>query len=436
MLVFNEGVPRSGKSYDAVRTHVLPALAAGRRVFARINGLNCDAIAEHLRLPVDRVADLLVDVPTGQVRKLFVADQDEHGTWCIADELKDALFVIDEAHEFYVASRNAIDPCVEQFFALCGQNGMDGVLMSQWYRRLHSSVRARVERKNVFQKMTAVGVTGRYVLKQYHATEPDRFELVDTKTLSYDKAIFPLYAGYAAGADNTAVYTAGGSTVWRSVGKWAWIVVPLLFVGVHMFMSLLSDHGKGLVKPQSHGSVAPTLSAPKSDVHSGSQVPSPPVVKLAYDLKDMPVEVSYVFDLCNKARARLAGVVTGGTLGDFGVVEWQKDQGGVIERLTFAQLRDLGVTVQVHVYGVKLLWKDRAVVVTPWPLPEDKGEGGSQLMAESASPAVVQAAPQSGGASEPDSSSRWKDRATAKEYEPPELAKRPDYEPHMLGGGS
>ncbi|MEB2027395.1 zonular occludens toxin domain-containing protein, partial [Xanthomonas campestris pv. campestris] len=26
MLVFNEGVPRAGKSYDAVKNHILPAL--------------------------------------------------------------------------------------------------------------------------------------------------------------------------------------------------------------------------------------------------------------------------------------------------------------------------------------------------------------------------------------------------------------------------
>lgn len=90
-------------------------------------------------------------VETADVRRVFVAVRDQSGAWRIRDELKDSLFVIDEAHEFYVASRNAIDPAVEQFFALCGQNGMDGVLMSQWYKRLHSSVRARVERKNVFR---------------------------------------------------------------------------------------------------------------------------------------------------------------------------------------------------------------------------------------------------------------------------------------------
>jgi zona occludens toxin len=120
--------------------------------------------------------------------------------WNRSALIMNALFVVDEAHEFYVASREAINPAIEQFFALCGQNGMDGVLMSQWYRRLHSSVRARIERKNVFQKLTAVGMTGKYLVTRFHTTTPDRFEKVGSDTCTYDPAIFPLYKGYADGA--------------------------------------------------------------------------------------------------------------------------------------------------------------------------------------------------------------------------------------------
>ena len=59
MLVFNEGVPRSGKSYDAVLSHILPALKSGRVVYARVNGLNPDKIADYLGLSPAIVRDLL-----------------------------------------------------------------------------------------------------------------------------------------------------------------------------------------------------------------------------------------------------------------------------------------------------------------------------------------------------------------------------------------
>lgn len=435
MYVFNEGVPRSGKSYDAVLTHLLAALSVGRKVYARINGLNFEAIAVYLGVSVEYVSSLLRVVTNAEVRTLFVARQDAHGGWYIDDELKDALFIIDECHEFYVASRNAIDPAIEQFFALCGQNGMDGVLMSQWYKRLHSSVRARVERKNVFQKLTAVGMTGRYLVKRYHATEPDRFELVDTQTLSYDKAIFPLYAGYAPGADNVAVYKAGGSTVWQRLAKYAWIVVPLFVIGVWYFVKFLHSDGTQLLKQRPAQHVA----QPAQGVRPLATTPLPVRqvvgVQDKYSLKGMSPEVKYVFDLCNHARARLAGVVQREGRDALGVIEWQGDQGAVTDRMSFDQLRALGVGLEVHPYGVKLVWHDQAVIVTPWPLDAAaQASSGSQAPVVSPANGVppVEAGSQTVASSAGASGWRASAMPMRSDYVPPELETRPVYAPHVL----
>ncbi|PDM32949.1 zonular occludens toxin domain-containing protein, partial [Xanthomonas vasicola] len=146
MLVFNEGVPRAGKSYDAVKNHILPALKKGRRVFARLNGLRFDRIAKHLGIAESDVRSLLVLVDTKDVAKLFACTQDESGKWCIPDDFKDALVVIDEVHEFYVNERKPLAPAVENFWALLGQNGGDAVIMTQWINRLHSAVKARIQK--------------------------------------------------------------------------------------------------------------------------------------------------------------------------------------------------------------------------------------------------------------------------------------------------
>ena len=62
MLIFNEGVPGAGKSYDAVAEHIVPALKKGRRVYARLNGLDDAALAAFCELPIERVQELLVRV--------------------------------------------------------------------------------------------------------------------------------------------------------------------------------------------------------------------------------------------------------------------------------------------------------------------------------------------------------------------------------------
>jgi zona occludens toxin len=431
MLLFNEGVPRSGKSFDGVSEHILPALRAGRKVYARLNGLDHVAIAAYLQMPVEDIEALLIQVPTADVRSVFVAVRDGAGQWVIPDALKDALFVIDEAHEFYVSSRLPIDPAVEQFFALCGQNGMDGVLMSQWFKRLHSAIRARVERKNVFQKLTAVGMEGKYLLKRYQTLEPDRFELVDSVVRTYNPKIFPLYAGYAPGSANTVVYAAGGTTVWKRLRVYAVPLSVVLVIAVWFLWHFVSTGGRGLLRDGGRSSVvgAQSHSSPvASAVNTASEVVRKPK---SVDLSGMPDEVRYVFDLCNQTRPRLAAVLTVAQALPYGVIEWPQAQSHseslpiVLDRMTFAQLRDLGVDVQVHVYGVKLVWRDRAVIVTPWPMPErpraSKLDGGDK----SDNALVVES-------SQAESGESWKASDMRADYVPPELEKRPLYQPHTL----
>lgn len=446
MLVFNEGVPRSGKSYDAIKEHVLPALRRGRKVFARINGLDDperrSKIAAYVGVTVERLDELLIFVPTAKVKRLFIATKDlnvEDGEWKIDDQLKDALFVIDEVHEFYVASREPIHPAIEQFFALCGQNGMDGVLMSQWYRRLHSAVRARLERKNVFQKLTAVGLQKRYNVTRYHAIAPDRYEKVGAQTLSYDPEIFPLYKGYADGAGNTEVYTAGGKTVWHKIRMLALVVVPATCVALWVFLHFFSGDG-GMAKEVAGktrlgpapvtmgvqaGQVTPPPSAEKpAPVKSAA---SPNSLHPSYDTKGMPPEVGYLFDMSAQARPRLAALahMEGGK--DWAVIEWREDQGHVLERLTLDQVRELGVVAEVHGYGVKLRYGAQVIVVTSWPvdMPGTYAEANQAVSAQDAHQGgyVTVATPVREGAA--GASGGWKENRLSWAYTPPELTKGP-----------
>lgn len=434
MLVFNEGVPRSGKSYDAVKAHLLPALKSGRVVYARINGLDHEAIADYLDLNVDVVRDLLRLVSTSEVHKTFVAARDASGDWAISANLQNALFIIDECHEFYVASREPINPAIEQFFALCGQNGMDGVLMSQWYRRLHSSVRARIERKNVFQKLTAVGMAGKYTVKRYHTTTPDRFELVGTDTASYDPKIYPLYKGYADGANNTAVYRSGGKTVWSKIGKYAIFVVPAVIAAFFVFHGFFHGTG-GLAKkaPPHLVPSSPSAIPPVASLVQSRDLPLSPTMHKTYDTKGMPLGVAYVFSLMSQARPRLAGWIDTSDGHDVGLVEWLTDQGVVLDRLTVDQLRSLGVLVVRHPYGIDIRWRDRAVIVTSWPLDTStNGPGASSgvpvpsqtlAQAQSLRPDSSRSSTASSALSSvasPDASA-WKQNALAHDYVPPGL---------------
>jgi len=418
MLVFNEGLPRSGKSYDVVKSHILPALAAGRRVYARLNGIEEPEkrriIADYLKIELSALDALLFSVPTAQVKETFCAVQNDQGEWVIPPHLCDSLCVIDECHTFYVASREPISPAIEEFFALLGQSGGDAVLMTQWYRRLHSSVRGRIERKNVFQKLTAVGLEGKYSVKRYHATAPDRFEKVATDTFAYDPAIFPMYRGYSPASENRTVYKGGGQTVWRKLGRYALVILPLVALAVWQLAHFFGSDS-GLARESSH--VSASVSPRPVSLSPSMPPPAAPAPAALPRHAKMDDGQAYVFDLAGKGRARLAGVVSMPGVPALGLVEWVQGD-TVVERLSLAQIRELGVSVDVHGYGVRLSVGKDSQVVTSWPreVPPASSDGSGQP-----APAPDRRTPPSS----PSTPTDWGDRPTARAYVPPELVPHP-----------
>ncbi len=380
MLVFNEGVPRAGKSYDAVKNHILPTLKKGRRVFARLNGLNHERIAEYLKMPVDEVYALLTLVDTKDVAAIFACTRDpDSGQWCIPDAYKDALVVIDEVHEFYVAQRNALPEAVENFFALIGQNGGDVLIMTQWINRVHLAVRARIERKNVFQKLTAVGLKNRYRVTYYHTTSPGKFEHVGDKTLKYEPEIYPLYHGYAVGADNTEVYEEGGTNIWKQLAwKIAIAVVGVAF-GVWAFAGYFIRGAKGEGAPASVATPAGAKAVPGQGVTKPVTTTAVPAKEAAPDkFAGMTVEQRYVAAMTNANRIRLA---MRGQFGDrvIGMVEWVDSSGNTVDQLTLDALISMDYRVKVFSYGARLTADEFEAVATPWPREAPRREAEPTL---------------------------------------------------------
>ncbi|MBH1408159.1 hypothetical protein I5U08_01390 [Stenotrophomonas maltophilia] len=380
MLVFNEGVPRAGKSYDAVKNHILPTIKKGRRVFARLNGLNHERIAEYLDMPVDEVHQLLTLVDTKDVASTFACYKDDAtGQWCIPDQFKDSLCVIDEVHEFYVAQRQPLPDAVENFWALLGQNGGDAVIMTQWINRVHQAVRARIERKNVFQKLTAVGMKNRYRVTFFHTTSPGKYERVGGKTEKYDPEIYPLYHGYAVGSENTEVYEEGGTNIWKALALKGSIFGIIGIVGAAVFIGFFMTGG-GLVPEEEKKDDLPGMKAEASaTANPAPQVPGVPVKKAEPDpLAKLSPEQRYVAQLSKANRIRLALTASFGER-QVGMVEWVDSSNNTADQLSFDALIAMGYRVRVFAYGAKLTAEDFTVIATAWPRQAPQRDVDSRL---------------------------------------------------------
>ena len=289
-------------------------------------------------------------------------------------------------------------------------------------------MRARIERKNVFQKLTAVGMTGKYLVTRFHTTTPDRFEKVGSDTCTYDPAIFPLYKGYADGASNVSVYKAGGKTVWHKLRKLAFIVAPVVLLGglsLHRFFT--GSGGLAPAKPAPRVVPAAPVAAPET-MAKVKPLEAASSLHPAIDTKGMPPAVAYVFDLTAQARPRLVGWIEMAGKG-VGLIEWREDQGHVLDRMTIAQLRSMGVTVEHYPYGLKVSYKGKVFIATSWPV-DMPGTDAASNQAHAAQPSLTSSpylppAPSSSTGAVASSGAAWPRPVTAQAYVPPTLLPRP-----------
>lgn len=421
MIIFLDGVPGSGKSFDTVRTHMLAALKAGRHVYYRLKLQDHQRWADYLGMPLDQVNSLLHHVRTDELLDLFVSYQDpeQDNEWVISDQFKNALICIDEVHEFYPTTRQKLAPKHEQFYAKHRHYGLDIVLMTQHFKGMHTAIRYRIERMNRYQKMSGVGMDNRCLVRHYQSTAPEKFEEVGTSTFEYDPAIFPLYKGYAAQDVKTQVYDSGRKTVWGKIGP---IGVAIAIVAVLGIVTLFRFfHGAGEPKPSQVQHVG---TRPSPD-HLATGVPAVAVKPKA---PDMPPGPSYVWGLNGKGRARLAGILTVPPGIVSGLIEWRSDGGDVLDSLTFDQLRGLGVNVAKTAYGAVIEYGKQSIVVTPWPLPPVQQDPSQP----SAQPAQGQSSAQV--ATDPQDSTDWHVKPVAAVYVPPQAQKPLDRSTWSPGG--
>ncbi|SUC17983.1 Zonula occludens toxin [Proteus mirabilis] len=91
------GVPRSGKSYEVVKSVIVPAIASGRRVISNIYGLNEEKIKEYClkqykKLSLDKLGSIIHVENSQCLDEDFLPSMENQNTFCQAGD----LVVIDE----------------------------------------------------------------------------------------------------------------------------------------------------------------------------------------------------------------------------------------------------------------------------------------------------------------------------------------------------
>ncbi len=156
------GRPRSGKSYESVVFHIIPAVKSGRKVITNVT-LNLDWFVKVFGEQVKE----LIQVVDGQLNEYGRLDRPFSQFEHYQDEWRDEnnrgpLFIVDEAH--MVLPNKQLDSKILEFYSLHGHYGIDIILLTQDLRKIQYNkklrnviIARRVRRRFGFTSSAQVG---------------------------------------------------------------------------------------------------------------------------------------------------------------------------------------------------------------------------------------------------------------------------------------
>lgn len=371
MITFFEGLPRSGKSYSAVKEYVIPALEKGRQVVAYVEGLDHEKCAAVAGITVERCRELLHVLTREMV-------PDIHRI-----AMKDAVVILDEAQNFWPTGRGKLSPEITQFVAEHGHHGLDILLMGQSIKDVHPLWRRRVERKHYFLKKTALGKPDAYTVAIATAVPKGDdvvFEVIQNVDYEYDKRYFGLYKSHTDGTSNKATLIDERAIIWNRPLFKKWLpIFGMLFVFALGFVVYLFNGGleKSIAKK---GATAQPLAAVKPiapPLPPGAvRIPDAPdpVAQQAPAKADPVAPLDVVEELNSRGRIRLLGYLRVGTMTK-GFIEWRDSANNLLQIFSFHELSGLGWSIMINLEGsVATLTKGPSrIVATAWVLDRSQG---------------------------------------------------------------
>lgn len=340
MIIFHEGLPRSGKSYEATKEAIVPALKKRRKVFARINGINHEKFAELAEMTLEECQQLLIHVPESDVTRIHEVVEN------------DSLVVIDELQNFFPSGRQKLSDDMTKFVTEHGHRGLDIICMGQSLADCHNIWRRRTQRKIQFLKLDMVGRAKSYKWTAYQGNmKPDgeiAFTKINSGVKNYDESYYGAYASHQADTENKGNLEDDRLNLFKS-GAFKFGIPAALAVGVFAIWYLVGFF--------SGDQQVVNVQEPAKPVHTNNQATSQPE-QLQVTKKSGPPPRPKDWDFIMENSERFKPSITylsayNGFVVD-ALIVWTDDANRVVDQLYKDDLIDLGYKVSAHSYGLKI----------------------------------------------------------------------------------
>lgn len=228
------GMPGDGKTYEAVKSVILPALKRGQRVVTNIRGLNAEKIGAHLDIPPARVKALIKEfhiddaLGTGGIKPEFFPTEGGNDDGILE---WGAYNVIDEAH-FVFGTGSKFDNRGKYFLRQHRHENVDDqstqiVLITQSIDDLTSSVKNVVRATTRCIKKTMYGRHKSYYVRKFNGANEAPSKLLNEDSHKYEEPYISMYqtqrgkVGNEKGVDNRG-------SIWARKRLWVFVGIALL----------------------------------------------------------------------------------------------------------------------------------------------------------------------------------------------------------------
>ncbi|MBE0471329.1 MAG: Zonular occludens toxin [Methyloprofundus sp.] len=377
MIIFHEGLPGSGKSYEAVVSRIIPELKKGRQVFAYIEGLNYEKFAEITEIHIEKLKGVTIQPDNlsksalqgkisyqgllHQVTKEQVPEIYNH----VADN---SLVIIDELQDFFPVGTKKLSEGITEFVTQHRHRGIDVIVMGQDHRDCHNLWKRRIDQLMHFVKRDALGRPNDYTWITYKANHGKFIKLRAGKG-SYDPKYFGLYASHVVGTENKDTYSDDRTNIFKSSVFKVWLpFFALVLVAALYFLYTVFNGDRQMVKTDKPKEL---ISHPASNDLKNSE--PPPLINkeqekiIIQNVQQKYSEENYILNLANQYKPRLAALIENKKR-LLAYVEFLDDSFHVHEKLNLKQLAALGWSAVRVPYGIKLYKGENSIVVTEWPI--------------------------------------------------------------------
>lgn len=231
MIYGTSGRPRSGKTYEVVTQHIIPALKDGRKIITNIP-LNVEWFVDVLGA---QVRDLIVLIDGkyhefGKARPFSTADDFlKYDTWR-NDKNQGVYFFIDECHLAMPKGRTNNE--LKEYLSMHGHYGHDIMLLTQNFRKVDIDVRDMVEVCYHTTKLSMLGKDTEYVLK---VSEGVSRNFVNQTHKVYESKYFGAYKSHTKSDGSVIEQATKGTLKWyqrkTTIGSAALIVFGFFIIG-------------------------------------------------------------------------------------------------------------------------------------------------------------------------------------------------------------